>query len=50
MDFYKYIDIDTITNCRYLNKIDFNRNTISIDNTNAFPIIHKHIVLFVFLN
>ena len=34
------IDIDNTTNCRYLNKMYFNRNTISIDNTNAFSIIH----------
>ena len=47
MDFDKCIDIDTTTNCRYLNKIDFNRNPISIDNSNAFSIIHINARSFV---
>ena len=44
----KCIDIDTTTNCRFfLNKTDFNRNTISIDNTNAFSIIHINARSFI---
>ena len=44
MDFDKCIDIDTTTNCRYFNKIDFNINTISID---KFSIIHINARSFV---
>ena len=51
MDFDKCVDIDTSTNVRYLNKFDINRNTISIDNTNAFSIIHiKRVLLFIIIN
>ena len=46
MDFDKCIDIDT--NCRYLNKIDFNRNTMYIDNTNTFSIIHINARSFIY--
>ena len=49
MDFDKCIDIYTTTNCRYLDKTDFNRNTISIDNTNnnTFSIIHINTRSFI---
>ena len=49
MDFDKCIDIDTTTDCRYLDKTDFNRNTISIDNTNnnTFSIIHINARSFI---
>ena len=46
MDFDICIDIDTTRNCIYINKTDFNRN-ISMDNTNAFSIIHINARSFV---
>ena len=50
MDIDKCIDIDTTTHYRYLNKTDFNRNTISIDNTNAFSIIHINARSFIHIH